>query len=74
VKQKVKAGKTAVIDDEEPETPKTPAEVYDLMPLLKKSLASGAGRPKAAAAGGKKKAKKRATPARAAKAKSRRSA
>jgi DNA end-binding protein Ku len=59
VKQKVKAGKTAVIDDEEPETPKTPAEVYDLMPLLKKSLTSGArasGRAKKAAAPRKKRA------------------
>jgi DNA end-binding protein Ku len=41
VKQKVKAGKTAEIDESEPETPKTRAEVYDLMPLLKKSLAAG---------------------------------
>jgi DNA end-binding protein Ku len=41
VKQKVKAGKTTEIDESEPEGPKSAAEVYDLMPLLKKSLAAG---------------------------------
>jgi DNA end-binding protein Ku len=41
VKQKVKAGKTTEIDEEEPEAPKSSADVYDLMPLLKKSLAAG---------------------------------
>jgi DNA end-binding protein Ku len=68
VKQKVKAGKTAVIDDEEPETPRSKAEVYDLMPLLKESLAGGGGRSKKPAA-----KKKRAAPARNGK-RSRRSA
>jgi DNA end-binding protein Ku len=56
VKQKVKAGKTAEIDDEEPESPKSRAEVYDLMPLLKKSIAAGGKKP----AGAREKAPKTA--------------